>query len=186
MFSSPREVFRKEDEMNRFLDVEKTLEAIVYISHKTNNLIHIVKTLYFADKYHLENYGRLITGDSYIAMKEGPVPSGAYDIIKYVRGDNHAFEARIVQVHPEKAIEVKNKEVVIPLRPPNLDYLSESDLECLDKSIDVYAEMDLIQLWKIAHEEEAYTKARRNYPIRLSDIITSLPNGKEILDYLNS
>ena len=172
--------------MNRFLDVEKALEAIVYVSHKTNNLFHIVKTLYYADKLHLEKYGRLITGDYYVAMKEGPVPSGAYDIIKRARGDDQLFEARIVKACPEEAIQVKNRDEVIPRRVPNLEYLSESDLDCLDESIRLYAGMDYKELWRIAHEEDAYKKAHKNSPMQLSDIILSLPNGKEVLEYLNS
>jgi hypothetical protein len=33
--------------------------------------------MYFADKAHLEQYGRFICGDSYVAMK--PVPIGTYE-----------------------------------------------------------------------------------------------------------
>jgi uncharacterized phage-associated protein len=166
--------------------VEKALEAIVYVSHRTNDLFHIVKTLYYADKMHLEKYGRLITGDYYVAMREGPVPSGAYELIKRVRGDNQEYESRIVKAHPEEAIQVKNHDDVTPRRAPNLDYLSESDLECLNESIRLYAGMDLKELWRIAHEEDAYKKSRRNGSMQLTDIILSLPNGKDVLEYLDS
>jgi uncharacterized phage-associated protein len=183
---SIREIFRREEKMNRFLDVEKALEAVVYVSHKTNDLFHIVKILYYADKIHLEEYGRQLTGDYYVAMEEGPVPSGAYDLIKRARGDEQLFEARIVDIHPEKSISIKDHIIVTPLRPTKLEFLSESDIECLDKSIEVYATMGVKKLWELAHEEEAYKKARRNGPIQLSDIIQSLPSGNEILEYLNS
>ena len=172
--------------MNRFLDAEKALEAIVYVSHKTNDLFHIVKTLYYADKMHLENYGRLITGDYYVAMEDGPVPSGAYDLIKYVRGDNYTYEDKIINAHPERAIRAEGN-VVTPCRGPNPDYLSESDIECLDKAIEVYAGMDGVKLWKIVHEEESYKRTERNKPISLRNIISlDLSNGKDILEYLES
>jgi uncharacterized phage-associated protein len=43
--------------------------------------------MYFADRKHLEKYGRFICGDSYVAMKHGPVPSEIYDILKAVISD---------------------------------------------------------------------------------------------------
>ena len=181
-----QEAFRKEGEMNRFLDVEKALEAVIYISQKTNDLFHIVKTLYYAYKFHLENYGRLIAGDFYIAMKDGPVPSGVYDLIKFVRGDGHPFDPQIAEAHPEKTIDVKNMKEITPLRGANLDYLSESDIECLDKAIDLYANMDMGQLWDLVHKEEAYIKAEKNKAMRFTDILLSIPNGKDVLEYLDS
>ncbi|WP_409530306.1 Panacea domain-containing protein [Shinella sp.] len=43
---------------------------------------HALKTLYYADRAHLQRYGRPITGDRYIAMENGPVPSYAYNAVK--------------------------------------------------------------------------------------------------------
>jgi len=170
--------------MNRFLDAEKALEAIVYVSSKTNDLFHIVKTLYYADKYHLKNYGRLITGDYYVAMDDGPVPSGAYDLIKLVRGDEYPYEEKIINAHPERAFFVVGN-TVIPRRNANLEYLSESDIECLDKAITRYAQMNGGKLWGIVHEEESYKRTERNKPISLRDIIIfDIPSGKDVLEYL--
>ena len=65
-------------------DQEKAIETIIYLSGYVDNPSHlgICKLLYFADKTSLEKYGRFIFGDDYLAMKAGPVPSGAYDLIK--------------------------------------------------------------------------------------------------------
>lgn len=176
--------------MHRYLDAEKALEVIVYISKKTDNLFNIVKTLYYADKLHLQRYGRLITGDKYIAMDDGPVPSGAYDLIKVVRGDDFSFDPKITNAHPEKAIEatVKNKKTyVYPLRSPILDLLSESDIECLDEAIHQFASMPSNELWQIVHQEKAYNKTKKDETIPLRDLISlDLPNGAEVLEYLDS
>lgn len=175
--------------MNKFLDAEKALEVILYVSRRTNNLFNIVKILYFADKFHLEKYGRLITGDYHIAMEDGPVPSGAYDLIKLVRGDEYLYESKIIEAHPENNLIVTkngNETTVIPRRDPNLDALSESDIECLEMSIKLFGNMNTSKLWDIVHQEEVYKNTERNKPMPLREIILSLPSGKDVLEYLNS
>ena len=42
----------------------------------------LVKSLFLADRSHLNEWGRPITYDNYTAMKHGPVPSLAYDLLK--------------------------------------------------------------------------------------------------------
>jgi uncharacterized phage-associated protein len=169
-----------DDMESQILDIDKSLEALVYISHKTNNLINILKILYFADKYHLQQYGRLITGDKYIAMENGPVPSGAYDLIKYVRGDG----IFTVSVPAKEALKVEDKIKVTPLRAANMDYLSESDVECLNHAIDEIANMGFNALKRKSHNEKPYKDASQNGDISLESIALSLDNGKDILDYL--
>jgi hypothetical protein len=190
-----RELFTRDNEMNKYLDAEKALEVVLYVAGSTSDLFHIVKILYYADKLHLEKCGTLITGDFYVAMPEGPVPSGALHLIQYARKDNFGFEDKIANTHPEKAIEVRGdkKDVIVPLRPANLDYLSDTDKECLDEAIAQYAKMDFGTLWKLVHEEESYKKARARRPeknstlIPLTDIILlDTPNGSDVLEYLDS
>ena len=166
------------------LDIEKTIEALIYISHKTNNLIYIMKVLYFADKHHLGKYGRYITGDNYIAMPNGPVPSGAYDLIKYVRGDGFYLIAAPV----EDALRVENKTQVVPLRKPDDDFFSESDLECLHQAMEEVLPLSLDELMDKCQKEEPYIKAKqdRSHYITFNSVLDSLDNSDIILEYLNS
>ena len=172
--------------MNKFVDAQKTLEAILYVSQHTHDLFHIVKTLFYADKIHLQNYGRLITDDYYRAMKDGPVPSGAYDLVKIVRGEDYEFDQKLIDVHPEASIKVTERKVITPLREPNLDYLSESDIEALDEAIAQYSNMDINQLWNLVHDEESYKKAGLNNRMQMHDIIDGFHNKEEIYSYLYS
>ncbi len=170
-----------------FFDSQKSIEAILYIAQQTTNLFNIIKTLYYADKLHLESYGSLITSDRYVAMDDGPVPSGAYELIKEVRGD--AIVA--TGAHPETAFEIKKQNQVIPRRAPNLEYLSEADVECLQTAVAKYAKMDPKELWSLVREEEAYKRAKQgskksNPDMPLRDIIRQLPNSADIFEYLAS
>ena len=62
---------------------EKTLEAVVYVASKVPgiDIYHTVKTMFYADKKHLNMYARPVLGDLYIKMDNGPVPSLVRDII---------------------------------------------------------------------------------------------------------
>ncbi|MDX8392345.1 MAG: Panacea domain-containing protein, partial [Mariprofundaceae bacterium] len=116
-------------------DAEKALEAILYIAKKLKSptLHSISKVLYFSDKKHLDRYGAFIFGDNYHAMKHGPVPSGAYDIMKCARGDGGCS----IPLLANSALSV-NEYHVSANRDFDEDFFSESNFECLDESLQEY------------------------------------------------
>jgi uncharacterized phage-associated protein len=160
-------------------DVEKTIEVILYIADRIPNTYRALKVLYFADREHLDRYGRLICGDSYVAMKLGPVPSGAYDLVKSARGDGWSWP---ISVSDSFTVQDDNK-TIVPLRKVNLDLLSESDIECLNVSIEKYGHLSISDLIKISHDS-AYNAADPNDYIPLEEIVKSLPSKVELLEYL--
>ena len=66
----------------------KVWEAILHVIREADRRnirvtqFEILKTLFLADRAHLNRYGRPITFDEYVAMQDGPVPSLAYDVLK--------------------------------------------------------------------------------------------------------
>ncbi|MFV1948453.1 MAG: Panacea domain-containing protein [Anaerolineales bacterium] len=164
----------------KYFDTEKAIEAILYISHKQDDLLHIMKALFFADKMHLAKHGRSITGDVYIAMPHGHVPSGAFDIVKYVRGDGiYPIEAPV-----EEAFDVINNDEIKPKRDPNLEYLSESDIESLEFGIAFVEKKSINELSELCKKEPSYSKAGLDGKIPFKELVLSLENGEEILEYV--
>ncbi len=116
-------------------DPVKASHAIVHLAKRLRgrpNLFTVMKALYFADKDHLHRYGRFVLADSYVAMEYGPVPRGAYDIFKSVRGDRIWA---LVSEAAKRLFRVESKSTIIPLAEPDLGYFSPSELECLDRAI---------------------------------------------------
>jgi uncharacterized phage-associated protein len=163
-------------------DPEKSTEAILYVAQNVNEptFHRISLIMYFADKARLEKYGRFICGDNYIAMKHGPVPSCTYDILKSVRGDGLS----LVMETAKPALMVGAGSVVKPLRKANLDYLSLSDLKCLDKAISEYGTLSFEELTQISHDN-AWKSADENESIELEQIALTLANSEVVLDHLN-
>ncbi|MDM8558842.1 Panacea domain-containing protein [Candidatus Parabeggiatoa sp. HSG14] len=133
--------------------------------------------MYFADKLHLEKYGRFICGDNYVAMKHGPVPSSTYDLLKIVRDET------LKDNLTHRAFTVQDKFLVKPLRTANLDYFSESDLECLDNTIKKYGHLSFNLLTDLSHDK-AWQAADENDCIDIEQIVATLVNTGNLLDYL--
>jgi len=164
---------------NRF-DEKKAIEVILYIAERSTDIYKLLKVLYFADKEHLAQYGRLICGDSYVAMRHGPVPSGTYDLIKYARGDGLCWMN--VPITEEFSIQGYT---VVPHRKANLDLLSESDLECLNAAIERYGHLSFSQLKDLSHDA-AYKASDENDFISLESIVKTLPDGDLLLNYIQN
>lgn len=57
------------------------------------NKYNLMKIIFAADKYHLNKYGRSVTGDYYINMEYGTVPSNIKNIID---GNNKDYYLNIL------------------------------------------------------------------------------------------
>ncbi|MEO1256803.1 MAG: Panacea domain-containing protein [Bacteroidota bacterium] len=150
------------------LNQQKTLETILYIATRIKNPTKhtIFKIMYFADKEHLLKYGRFITGDYYIAMEYGPVPSGAYDLIKTL-----PESMRVEGYH------------IVPDRDAKLDEFSESDIECLNASIEENGNKSFGQLTDESHDE-AWKIAPENGVMTIESIAKMLDSSDELLSFL--
>lgn len=159
---------------------EKAIESILYISNRVHNTdrITILKLLYLADKISLERWGRFIAGDTYCAIKHGPVGSETYDLIK----DNSTLTDQSFKTFGNH---------VKPQREANIDVLSESDTECLDK---VIAKFGNWHTWDVrdATHDAAYNRIWRasgeqgSTPIPVEAIIEQFAEAKDLLDYLEN
>lgn len=162
-------------------DAEKAIEVLLYITKRCPDTYTALKVLYFADKDHLSKYGRLICDDTYMAMAKGPVPSGVYNLIKYVRGDSFYWDFPVPDVFT-----VQDDYTISPKRKANLDLLSESEMECLDKAIEEYGHLSFDELVALSHDDDAHKSSDRNDRIPIEAIVKSLQNGELLLDYLQS
>lgn len=115
------------------VDKEKALEALVYVTSKVPGItrFHVSKIMYFAERFHIHDFGRPIVGDSYIAMEHGPVPSFAYNILtnKLSSDEAQMADGALIFIDAYRHPEYK------AARSPRLEFFSKSDLECLDRAI---------------------------------------------------
>jgi uncharacterized phage-associated protein len=161
-------------------DTLKALEVILYIAERVPDMYTALKVLYYADREHLSKYGRLICGDRYVAMSSGPVPSGAYDLVKFARGDGFCPSN-----FPIDECFTMEGNTIVPSRKARLEFLSQSDIGCLDRAIKMYGHLGFGELRDLSHDA-AFKAADQNDFIPFEAIVRTLSNGDLLLDYLQN
>lgn len=136
------------------INEEKSNNVLLWTISKLNDKVDfhkLFKILYFAEQKHLAKYGRSIIGDKFVAMKHGPVPSEIYYFLKSLRQNNVNTYFKIVDQY-----------YVVAQQEVDLDELSESEILCLQESINENKDLNYNALrdkshkiaWKNANPED--------------------------------
>jgi uncharacterized phage-associated protein len=151
-------------------NLNKSLQVVLYVAHslQRRDFHKIFKIIYFADREHFSKYGRPITGDTYVRMKYGPVPSAIYSFIK--RNEYPAF------------FDV-NGYAIEPKVDAEMSHISGSDLRELNDSIKRYGALDMNVLTELSHGF-AWNSAAKNGYMCVEDILKEADCDKEYIDYV--
>lgn len=152
------------------LDEARMQNALLYVLDalppKESTLHKIFKILWFADISHMRDWGRFITGDTYFKLEFGPVPTLLYNILKGVGANNPRYNDYRNNISVDGYY-------VTPLRKPDLDELSESDIEALKKSIEDNKDLTMAQLTYKSHGH-AWNSSEDKNEIRLECIFDEI------------
>ena len=162
-------------------NVAKSLNSVLYVSGrlKRSDFHKIFKILYFSDREHLMEYGRTITGDRYIAMRFGPVPSCLYDIFKSVRGDGYFIDNGEFSQY----FSVVNNDIVKAHRGADMSELSKSDVRHLDMSIEKYGDLSMDEICEKSHDY-AWRNTIQDREIDLGNIILEAGGDEEYVRFV--
>lgn len=142
---------------------DKLVQALAFLSLRgitDLTKLKAAKLLYFADKIHLNRYGRTITGDSYACMNRGPVPSISLNEMNEALDPEDSTEEsallKVLTVHRDSAYPtfgLKDEKLFDP------EVFSRSELEVLEEVAGVYGGKSAGQLIELTHQEPAWVKA---------------------------
>jgi uncharacterized phage-associated protein len=159
----------------------KTINAVLHIvtKLKRSDFHKIFKILYFSDREHLMEYGRTITGDRYIAMSDGPVPSNLYDIFKSVRGDGYFKDNGKFGVY----FSVIGNDLIKANKEPDLNKLSKTDICHINTSVERYGNLSWDEIREKSHDY-AWRNTVINRQISFEDILLEAGGDVEYIEYL--
>ena len=153
--------------------VRKALQALYYLQSrsKVSDKLSLLKLVFFADRYHIRNYGIPVLQDNYCAMTLGPVCSKTYDLIK--KGLYYDGLTDGARKYVDENL-FCNKDVVA-VKDTGEDLLAASDKEALDFSLDTFGKFSAYQLSEISHAYPEWSKYR--------DVLDSHISASEEMDY---
>ena len=114
---------------NKVIKMSQIIGYIFKISRKSKlNRVKLIKLIWAADRYHIRNYGRLVSEDVYYAMAHGPVSSIALDIAQLTewkfKPDEYEFLDKLFNSDKRYTWIEEGASI-------GEDYLSETDKEAL-------------------------------------------------------
>ena len=142
----------------------RILESVLFLIHEAKRRDKYVteydidKSIFVADVTHLNKYGRPVTFDNYVAMKDGPVPSATRNILQpSFKGTPHYHEDWPPWDRVPSPDEGKLAHKFInPKREPNLRALSKTDTQELTQALELVKSKGFHGTKKYTHEHPAY------------------------------
>jgi uncharacterized phage-associated protein len=143
-------------------DETKAIAAVVYLACKAIEALDkykLSKLLFLADKFHLVQYARPITGDEYFALPYGPVPSAILNSLNAVISEEETILTGKLQVDRNflnPHFSATREESFL------FSALSKSDIAALDYVAEKYGNKSFPELKSMTHEMPAYENAWNN------------------------
>ncbi len=158
----------------------KALQAVEWMLAEYGDLdFHtILKACYFADKEHLNRFGRPIFGARYYAMRYGPVPMEIYDLLKgdLLRLHEAGVERTPWGIEGYRLRRLSND-------TPGTTALSISERECLARAIEKSRSMTFDERTAATHGPD-WQKARLGWMDYRDMVDDDNPMREEILEEL--
>lgn len=145
----------------------KIVESILFIIERAGEggayptQYAIVKSIFAADLFHLQKYGRPVTFDNYSALPFGPVPSETYDMLKpgYDAADLHEEVWPLWERKHAPEIAGTAYRYCNPKRPANRRRLSQSDMDELSSAYELVKQLGFVGTRDWTHDHPAYKNA---------------------------
>lgn len=170
-------------------DRKKAIESVLYILDRTGGVdfYHTFKILYFAEMKHLSKWGSKIIGDVFCALPYGPVPSQLYDAVKHIyKGwQCDAFSQELGEAVAFAGDDAPN--VMLAKRTPDMQYISTSEKEAIDASIEENATLSFEMLKMKSHDaawNEAFMTGCGNKSISPLSMAKVIATDDAMLDYI--
>lgn len=161
---------------------EKAANIVAYFILKSgeNSMRHlkIMKLLYLAEREYLNEYDSLMLDDDYFSMRNGPMLSKTYDLMK--RTPCQEWDNLLTRINDNhislKRIATQNK----------LIYLSKANIKILDRIFELYGGKTAEELVEFTHDNcPEWQETNSRISIDIIDVLKALGKPFEIAESIN-
>ena len=151
------------------LNRKKYQNAVLYFCRKLKGEVRgkkkLAKLLYFADFDFYEKNQKSITGDDYIALPMGPVPSALEKITSEMVKRNMLGVDQVEEIKGYNPTEVYRC-----ITEPDLSVFNDEERRMFDRIVVKYGHLNGKQLEELSHSEAPYvgTELKQRIPYELS------------------
>lgn len=155
------------------VDVLKVTQAagvLLKLSHGRMEYIRLLKLLYLSDRWSLRKAGFTVTGDRFVSMRHGPVPSSTYDLVKGSYLESADWDRFIAKELRDSVL----------TSDPGKGKLSRHDVATLQEVSDRWARVNTWKMIAILHKrlpEWQLPAGKKVSPIPLENILKAV--GRE-------
>jgi hypothetical protein len=127
------------------INIEKIVQIFYYIQNRADvtSKLELIKFLFFGDRINIREHFSLISLDTYVAMKYGPVASHSLNILNKKNDRLNNFTPNELRFLDNiKKIDDKNRKI----DHVGFDLLSKNEMSSLDKSIMLFYYKKIIDI----------------------------------------
>jgi hypothetical protein len=162
---------------------KKALHVMLFILHSVggaSDISRFFRLLYLADGRHLGRYGLSISGDSYLALKDGPAPRNIMELIRTIQ--NNPVE--ILKQRTRLPIEITEMHTISALTPYNAVLLAPSEVKCMYETVSE-CKADNAATLAVKTSGTAWQQAASNGEISPMDMAAEFGASKQMLSYID-
>lgn len=166
------------------MDIEKLIQTTGYVLKKYNGVLNytkLIKILYLSDRRAMEKTGYSITGDAYVSMKDGPVLSGLYDLIK------NRFSDRLTQFYWNSKFQTDGYNIHTATSYIPDGKLTDFEVSVLDKTDREFHSSSYSQMIDYVHDKKncpEWTSTMSSLPLSENDIFRVLGFSDDEIKYI--
>jgi hypothetical protein len=171
--------------VNFKFEIKKSINVILFALKSLGgryDMYRLFSILYLADVKHLATYGFPILGDSFVALKNGPIPFNAYTIYKQLKGESYLDN---ISANIRKFLTVNENGDLIANEIYDESYLAPTEAYCIFETIMQYKNANTEQMKDIV-SDLSWQLSNYDGRISLNDIISIGNIPEDMVTYIRA
>lgn len=151
-------------------EIETIIQIVGWFLKLNNgsmNYTKLIKLMYIADKTALQKYNYTISNDNIVSMKNGPVLSVTYDLIKHTGENKNILELQewnkyFTKNNYELSFQENIEDKISEILSDDVLWLSDADIEIIETINNEYKDYTYSDMIDLIHDKNSFPEVDIN------------------------